>query len=238
MKLVPLKDLYDEVAVICNGLSVPALEQAVLATLREFCRRSGAYIERLPALTLYPGKDTYYLDPQPYGRVLYINRVVYMLPDEETGRQLPLLNEDYFAHNNDSLGTDSVSRSLAYGSAATMPTRIYTNSRESGVIRVWPEPTVQVDDCLYVTVSMTYKREVCSATGELELPEVFFRYWFDVLLAGTVYKLSMQMDKPWTSRENAAFYGKLFMSGCANARTEARAGHSVSEPPFYYPFWA
>ena len=76
-----ISSIYDEAMVRLPGAGVPILQQETIAMLREFFVQSGAWLVEAAPVSIKALQDTYYLDPQPDGDVLYIHRIAFPTGD-------------------------------------------------------------------------------------------------------------------------------------------------------------
>lgn len=68
----PITAFLTELRPAFPGIDETMLKQELNAAIREFYTKGSLWLETLPAIDLRAGKDTYYLNPQPEGTVLYI----------------------------------------------------------------------------------------------------------------------------------------------------------------------
>lgn len=218
----PISIWLDEVMTSCPGASQAAYYQAFRAAVREFCVVSGAWIRELSPIDIRAGKKDYYLDPQPNATVLFINSIMIKTQNDEDGVY------SRYLHPVQTPAVRAQHRPPSEG-----PWGFYCDPEVPGKFTLTPEVTIDIPDAMIPTVSLTMPTSQCDI-----LPMHFARYYFDILLDGTLSKLMSQQDKPFTNLMTGQYHARRFRAGMARARDESRKQHAMVETKFSYPAWA
>lgn len=129
------------------------------------------------------------------------------------------------------------SRSVYHGAEpASGPPREYrTFVERPGVVELLP-PMAATAGVSGVVPFVALQIPVNCCTSAL--PVVFQRYWYDVILDGSLAVLYAQPDKPYTNFPQAEYRGRAFRSGISMARDMARRQMGNAETQWQFPSWA
>ena len=211
---VELSRWYDEVATQASGASIKGIELALKSTVAEFMRESAAFAMELPGLTLRANKNTYYIPRPDDGPIIHIYAMLYQ------NRPLRPVSARAWA-------------ALPAPEPNEAPTRFRADVADNSMIVIAPTPSVTLTDKLIPYVALGY-----SSTCSSNVPDVFCRQWYDVILHGALQRLFMQPNKPYSSAQMAMYHGRAFRNGIAVARDRARKQFTTMETDFRFPSWA
>lgn len=203
----------DEVLVHAPGATVAGVEQAVKGAIAEFLRRSSAYVLDLPGIRLRAGRADYQIPGPSEGPILFVHQLVFR------GRPL---------------GSMAIPQWLQRATGdAGMPVGFRRYLNDPTKFTVTPTPIEDFGDLVYPYVAVGFNPECAD-----HLPDMFRTHWYDIIRAGALYRLCSQQTKPYTDATVAITSARLFSSGIAQARDEARKQFTTSETDWCYPKWA
>tara|TARA_R110000851_G_scaffold265570_7_gene418093 strand:- start:3949 stop:4575 length:627 start_codon:yes stop_codon:yes gene_type:complete len=203
------------------GAGVPILQQETIAMLREFFVQSGAWLVEAAPVSIKALQDTYYLDPQPDGDVLYIHRIAF-----PTGDRFKFL---------------TVSQQQSFRGKVNAPSAIpisyhgYINA--PGKFTLTPPVTTDMPKALIPYVVMTIK-ERCGEGQTTSVPSWMLRYWKDHWIDGLLGRLMSIPDKPYSNLMQAQYHMRRYRNGISQARDMGRRQFNNSETDFKFPGWA
>ena len=73
---------------------------------------------------------------------------------------------------------------------------------------------------------------------QVQLPYDIWTQWFETLLAGALYRLYLQPNKPYSDPKGAQLYAAQFRAGVASARALAQAHNVTGGSSWAYPYFA
>jgi len=221
--MVPVTDWLSELTVAAPGGTQEGYLQALRQTLREFTVDSGAWLRELGPITMAPGKGKYTITPQHDADVLYIHSVAYVHGGND--------GDGTYTRN---LRPQQVpAYRLRSTAASSSPMGFYGDPEESGVFYITPPPNEDVAGELVPYVSLGLLSDNCD-----QVPAQFKRVWFDIILDGTLGRLTSQQDKPYTNTMAAQYHIRRFRNGIAKARDVAHRQFTSAESAFLFPAWA
>jgi len=198
----------DDLLIRIPGCDPTVIESEFVGCLREFYKKSGAWIEELE-LTLRNGKQTYTVSPNGNNRkFLNVLHVKFgttrpIRPTSSKPSLIPTLS-----------GT---SRFVPW---MERPDRMW----------VFPKPADTLTMSVVVTGTCTF------VDGKCHVPEArVIDNFYEPILDGTLGRLMMHVKKPWSSPKNATYHLRRFRAGIADARDEARRSWGMSESQFAFP---
>ena len=218
---VDISTIYDELVVRMPGASLPIVKQETHAMLREFFVQSGAWLVETEPVSIKANVDTYYLDPQPAGDVLYIHAIAY-----PTGDRYKFLKSTQLQTFRSRVAAPSAIP-IAYHAYVDVP----------GKFTLTPMVTEDYYKILIPYVVMTIKDKVCN-TDTATVPYWMLRYWKDHWIDGVLGRLMSVPDKPYTNLIQAQYHLRRFRNGISQARDMARRQFSTAETDFKFPGWA
>jgi hypothetical protein len=221
MITTPITDLCDEVMILMPGATLAAVTLITKATLREFFVQSGAWVKELPPVSIKANVDTYYLDPQADGDVLYITAMAY--PAGDRYKFLKSL-------------TQSASRARVTAPSA-IPIAYHGYVDHPGKFTLYPVVTEDNKQALIPYAALTLHSKDCDNV-EAAVPTWMLRYWKDHWIDGISSKMMMQPDKPYTNLLQAKYHATRFRNGISQARDMARRQFTNAETDFQFPGWA
>lgn len=180
------------------------------------------------ALTEFPTIQNYY----PWD-ILYINSVAYfdkyvVSPNPSTATQTATSFLSPMRADNrtqvGSIGQPKVFKTYNHrlGTLQLYPTLLGDTANNEGIVPI---------------VSLGFDNP--SNTMDLDnVPMVFQRLWYDVILDGCVGRLMSQQDKPYTNPALAQYHVRRFRNGISRARDEARRQFNTANDGFVFPAWA
>jgi hypothetical protein len=212
---VSFSEWHDEISMHAPGASIAGMELALKSTIAEFLRDSGAFLIETPGITPVGGRNTYYLDPQPEGPVLYIHSIAY------NGRFLvPMQTPSYQSRAFEQPSGDAPRAFRTYADAPGKFTLV-PGIADDGLYEMVP----------YVSIGF-------SGTCQEAVAHIFKLRWYDYILQGTLGKLLSQQNKPYFNLQLAYAHSRKFRAGIAQARDMANRQFSSIESDFLFPKWA
>ena len=85
-------------------------------------------------------------------------------------------------------------------------------------------------------VSLGFPHNIHENTRD-SIPEIFSRYWYDVILSGSMARLMRMPNKPFSNFKQSVFHQREFRSGIAQARDEGRRRFLGATDPHLFPPW-
>jgi len=210
---IKLSTWHDELMVNVAGAPMGAIKLALDKAIAEFLRKSGAYAMEIPGIRLRPGHADYTIPKQPQGPILFIYGMYF------EGRPLKAL---------------TVEQWLTYPtSQGDMPFHYRRYLNEPNRFTLSPTPMTATTSLIVPHVAFGY-----SPGCTENFPEQFESQWYDTILSGAIYRLCAMPGKPYTDATVATLHAKLFRTGIATARDQARKLFVRDEVPFRFPKWA
>lgn len=190
--------------------NVPACPRSILvatlsSTLMDFCERSLLWTKM----------------SVPTDIVAKVPRYTFVPEDEATvvSASLALCNDRALEQTTlDELNSTKPSWRSTKGEA---PTVYFMDTSYS--IRVYPEPTKDLDKALQVQVALKPKRDA------KEVPDFLYENWADTIVHGTLAKLFAMTSKEWANPQLVAFHEEEYRAGLSRAKSKAiKSRQSVS----------
>lgn len=200
----------NELLATLPGTTPDLIDQQVISVLRDFCRRSGAWIIDEQKDITASQADYDFTSPTttpPDGEVTMIHAVLV----EGRWRNLA----DY----TPALGTN-------------ITNFIYCPS--PGTIRFKPVPTETITDGLVAAVAYMPPLAPTSST----IDDLFVSHWYEHILNGIKGRMMAMPGKPWSNIQLAAVHQRMYKSGISNARDTALKRYSKAETSWAFPRWA
>lgn len=200
---------------------MPAAPDTLVASklddcLRDFYTNTGAWREVIGPYNLVAGREDVFLNPvDQYSQVQTVLDV-WLFPATPGGNQ-----EQHLGVSNKKL----------FGlTPAPAPLWYWMESPDH--MHVYPAPPTNLGQILFV-----YAIKL-PLTNTTRLPTIAITHHSDALMWGTLSRLCMMPKKPWSDKDAAAEYMKLYRRECLRARDFANRSYSKSTPPWRYPGFA
>lgn len=203
------------------GAPKAVVQLATFAMLREFFVQSGAWLIEAPAVSIKANQDTYYLDPQPDGAVLYIHAIAF--PTGDRFKFLQATQQQVFRAKVNAPSAVPIS----YHSYVDVP----------GKFTLTPPVSVDMKQALIPYVVLTLQDDACVGTNDT-VPSWMLRYWKDHWIDGVLGRLMSQPDKPYTNLITSQYHMRRFRNGISQARDMGRKQFGSAETNFQFPRWA
>lgn len=201
-------DWDDEIYGLLPGATPDQIAQQVEAVLRDFCRRSGAWIVE--------GTDSTVADQADYDFSSISSPVngeaVMLMNITLDGKYVPLAD------------THPISGLTGFSG--------YAYSQDPGTVTLVPTPTTNGTDNLVAAVAYM------PPAGETTIADVFVNQWYEVIRNGILARMMSMPAKPWTNVQLATFHAGAFTRGIGQARDTARRRFSMAEASWSFPRWA
>lgn len=200
-----------ELRQVLTGATESVVIQATKATLREFYKDSGMWVETLEPIGVTDGVDLVNLSDAAVldGHDALVHIVNYVKYGDILLRPQHTLNDSILGNT---------------------PSHFYTT--QSGVIKLIPTPQTTVADILEIQVSL-----IPVFTNNMVHDDAF-NIWFDTILDGVLGRIYQQPGKTYTNLMSAQYHLRRFRSGISKARDEARRRYTKTETGWAYPNWA
>lgn len=196
-----------------NGLAQSSLQNVI----RDFYNKSNAWQEVIGPYSILKGVGTINLNPvDQYSQCHYVlNAFVY--PDTTGG-----LSPRRLGPGNH----------LVFGADVGSPLQYFMQAPD--VMVLYPVPDITYGNLLYVTMSLMPVLNVG------RLPNVSITHHFDGLLFGTLWRLGMMANKPWTVKDQQILnqWNRLYRQQIMIARDVAARAFSTVDGKVYFPNFA
>lgn len=114
---------------------------------------------------------------------------------------------------------------------ATPGVPTYYHSEVPGALRVYPQPTTDQMEALYVYCSVI-------PVDARQVPEHVATHHFETVLKGALAKCLVMSKKPWTNPQLAQVYGSQFYEGLREARVNADSAYQNGVQNWRFPYFA
>lgn len=195
-----------------------SLAESVLQNvIRDFYNKSNGWREVIGPYTIVQGVNTIDLNPvDQYSQCHYaLNAFLY--PDT-TGGQSP---RGLHPSNHKAFGPDT-----------GPPLQYWMDGADTMVL--YPVPDLPYGNLLYVTMSLM------PVLNAARLPNIAITHHFDGLLFGTLWRLGMMQNKPWTVKDQSLLkeWNRQYRQQIMIARDVAARAFSTVEGKIWFPNFA
>lgn len=202
-------------------LEQPAAPDSLVAaklddTLRDFYTNSGAWREVIGPYNLVAGREDVFLNPvDQYSQLQYVLDV-YLYPSTPGGTQELHLG---------------VSPCKLYN-ITPAPAPMYYWMETPDHMHIYPAPPTNLGQILYIYAILL------PLTNTTRLPNIAITHHLDALMWGTLARLCRMPKKPWSDKDAAAEYQKMFNREKLRWRDVANRSYSKATPPWRFPSFA
>lgn len=202
-------DLINDIVPDCPGVPVPVAIRAIREAVRQFCRKSSVYRQKLTAADLTYADGVYTIAIPANTQIISVVS--------------PLVID----------GTDNANPSKAFGassewldinrhgwrSAETCDWAEHFVMLSTNTFALVPDSGSDRSDDMAVTLILMPDRTTTTLDDDLG------ERWFDELTAGAKYLLMVMPEKPWSNTNLAKFYYDKFTTGLDAARRYIETGY-------------
>lgn len=193
----------------------PIVRQAILQTAIDFCKRSLCWTKRLSTVPLIANKSVYTLSLPGESRLVEVLNVF------GTGREL------------DGRSFDVLIVDLPQWATQTGNPIYFVPDTTAASIEVFPKPNT--DAAIYGT--LTARVALTPTKDAEEVPELLLDLWQDAIAWGSMSRLKLMSNQPWSDPALGQHYEQKYLVECDNARIEhehgkQRGSYRVQPRPF------
>lgn len=203
-------------------LDMPTAPDALVAsklsdTLRDFYTNAGAWRELIGPYRISPGRDTVFVNPvDQYSQFQYVLEA-FIFPSITGGNQRQPLRP--------------ITRKIL-GNDVGLPLWYWMENPTT--MRLYPVP-----DTAHVTGQVLWLYGILQPLiNTTRLPDISITHHQDALCWGTLARLHMMPQKPWTDKGAAQEYAKMYKREVLRWRDVANRSYSNATPRWQYPSFA
>ncbi|WP_067586407.1 hypothetical protein [Endozoicomonas ascidiicola] len=202
MAMIPMTEVLPEILPSVDACPNPVAQRALRDTMMDFCRRSEAWHYR----------DEYVPTIADLGEM--------ELPLPENTRLIKILSLSYNGRVLNAASEKVLDNQVANWRKETGEPFAFFELSGSRV-RLYPTPESTTVGCLQATYALSPTRQ------STVIDEHFFDEWLEWLVAGTVGRLRMMGDQPWTDTDRAPMDMAKYEYGLEQARRYSRNDHQA-----------
>lgn len=194
-------------------LPIPALKKAIRDAAIDFCKRTLLWLYTLDRIDVVANTQVFDLDipAGECGEIISIDDVKYKEDgaDDDHFKTLDPISENQMdLHNSGSWKFIT----------STAPTHYFGDNNDKTHFALYPIPTEDSDEGLYVRVNL--KPTVSCET----LPDFLYTEHRDTIAFGALASLFMKRSMPWFDAQQAGINNVFFRAGCAEGKTSKIIG--------------
>lgn len=194
------------------GATPQIVRQELNAAIQEFYFQSRAWREQIGPYTVTAAQANVTLNPvQTHAKVVFVHQAWIEDPDNGV-RGLKALTV---------YPTDG---------QTDYPTHYY--AADPLLLRLWPTPDATLGTVLYADAALA------PLSSTAQLPSVAASHHFEAILEGSLARLFLMPNKPWTDLMQAAVYTRSFRRRCMEFRAISDSGYTRADPPWRFPPFA
>lgn len=212
-----LQFFASQIAQHMPGCPDPMINTALQNTLRDFYYRSGGWSDYVGPYYISANQPVIELNPVDQYSQVHLVLGVFLYPDT-TGVFNPKWLRPWGARRY---------------SSDVGPPNFFSNDTVDR-IRVFPTPDLNYGDILYVHAIMM------PVINTARLPNIAVTHHFDAILYGTLLRLGIMPNKPWSIKDQAILreYRMNFNRGIVLARDLVRRGYGPADATGRFPNFA
>lgn len=197
------------------GASDTLIQSQLVLVMRHFYVESTGYRAVVGPFSVIVGKQNTYLNPVDQDTEIAFVLEAYIFPTPVGGNQKQTLPP---------------STRLVLTNVPGPPTSHFMVTPDTLVVQPVPDQTYGA--VLYVFAALR------PSFGAINIPDIAITHHLDGILAGLFERMYRMPKKPWTDKEAAEKYARLYKTEIAKWRDFAIRGQGSADVPFVYPAFA
>lgn len=199
------------------GCPDPLAESVLQNVIRDFYNKSNGWQEVIGPYTIVGGVNTIYLNPVDQYAQCHFVRSAFLYPDTTGGTRPRILHPTGFKR---------------FGSDVGPPLQYFMDGPD--IMVLYPAPDLTYGNLLYCVMSLMPVLNVG------QLPNISITHHFDGLFFGTLWRLGMMQNKPWTVKDQQLLgqWNRLYRQQIMIARDVAQRAFSSVDGKIWFPNFA